>query len=122
MVDPYELEGAKKSDYMGNFQVEKMRFDTQGGKPDKSRIIINGAGVLQGIPELAHRYDLYGRSAIEWVLDRYEIKKDSKTGIIQDPNDWFLENDSPVNLLMRVINVSVQSAEIIDKLPKLEIL
>jgi predicted helicase len=122
MVSPYELEGASISDFMGDFKVEKMRFDTQNGKPDKSRIIINGAGVLQGIPDLAHRYDLYGRSAIEWVLDRYEIKKDSKTEIIQDPNDWFLENDSPVKHLMKVINVSVQSSEIIDKLPKLEIL
>jgi predicted helicase len=121
-VLPYELEGQKNSDFTGNFKFEKMRFDTKRGKPDKSRIIVNGAGVLQGIPDLAHKYDLYGRSAIEWVLDRYEVKKDSKTEIIQDPNDWFLENDSPVIHLKRVINVSVQSAEIIEKLPKMQIL
>lgn len=119
---PFEIKGGQSGEFGKNFIVEKMRFDTKNGKPDKSRIVVNGAGVLEGIPEIAHKYDLYGRSAIEWILDRYEIKKDTKTQIIQNPNDWFLNDDSPIDLLMRVINVSVQSAEVINKLPKLEII
>ena len=64
-----------------------------------------------------------GKSAVEWIIDRYEVSihKDSK--IKNDPNDYLGETGDYkyiVNLLKKVINVSVQSVEIINNLPKIE--
>ena len=43
---------------------------------------------LSNIPEEAYRYQLGARSAIEWIIDRYQVKTDAASGIVNDPNDW----------------------------------
>lgn len=64
-----------------------------------------------------------GKSAIEWVMERYQVKTDKESGILNDPNDWRREhNDSRyiLDLLKRVIRVSMESVRIVQSLPKLE--
>jgi len=75
---------------------------------------------LTGIPEEAHKYDLYGRSALDWVVDRYEYTMDIKSGIIQDPNLWSNEQNYVLKLLSRVTNLSLVTVELLSKMPKLE--
>ena len=65
-----------------------------------------------------------GKSAIEWIMDRYQVKVDKKSGIKNDPNDWSKEVDNPryiLDLLLSVINVSVQTVEIVENLPIFEV-
>lgn len=60
---------------------------------------------------------------IEWVMERYQVKTDKESGILNDPNDWRREhNDSRyiLDLLKRVIRVSMESVRIVQSLPKLE--
>lgn len=106
-----------------NYHVEKMRFGKINSKiVDKSVIYYNNAITIEGIPAEAYEYVVNGKSAIEWIMDRYAIITDRKSGIINDPNDWIREcNDEKyiLNLLLRIINVSVQTVEIIKNLPKL---
>ena len=61
-----------------------------------------------------------GKSAIEWIMERYQITTHKKSGITNDPNDWVDEVGNPryiLDLLLRVINVSVQTVEIVEGLP-----
>ena len=107
-----------------NYRVEKMRFGKVDSKTtDKSVIHYNHAITLEGIPAEAYEYVVNGKSAIEWIMDRYAVTTDKKSGITNDPNDWAREHNDEkyiLNLLLRVINVSVQTVEIVKGLPKLK--
>lgn len=117
-VDPYE--GVKVSGTQhGNYQVQKMKFIKKG---DKSTIVYNENITIENIPEKAYEYFVNGKSAIEWILDRYQVKTDKASGIVNDPNDWAKEVGNPryiLDLLLSVINVSVQTVDIVNSLPKL---
>ena len=106
----------------GLFEVEKMRFGKDGKDTDKSVIIYNGHIRLENIPEKAYEYVVNGKSAIEWIMERYAVTVDKASLIKNDPNDWSREHKKPryiLDLLLSIINVSVKSMEIIEKLPKL---
>ena len=101
-----------------NFHVEKMRFKSKG---NKSIIVFNPYITVSNIPLKAYDYVVNGRSAIEWVMERYQIKTDKDSGITNDPNDWAIEHNQPryiLDLLLSVINVSLQTLDIIAALPK----
>ena len=107
-----------------NYHVEKMRFGKIDSKTsDKSVIHYNHSITITGIPTEAYEYVVNGKSAIEWIMERYAITTDKKSGITNDPNDWAREHNDEkyiLNLLLRVINVSVQTVEIVKELPKLK--
>ncbi len=68
---------------------------------------------------------LGSRSAIEWIIDRYQVKTDKKSGIVNDPNDWATEHDEPryiLDLLCRIVTVSIETMKVVDSLPPLEII
>ena len=90
---------------------------------DRSRLRYNDHLTLSGIPPKAHEYVLGTRSGIDWIIDRYYIKTDKDSGIVNDPNQWGLERGSPryiVDLIKRVVTVSVRTVEIVAGLPSLE--
>jgi predicted helicase len=102
----------------------KVRVD---GKllPDRTQIQYNPRILLTGIPEEAYRYQLGSRSAIEWIIDRYYIRTDKASGIINDPNDWSREHEQPryiIDLIKRIVTVSLETMQIVDVLPALDIL
>lgn len=102
------------------FDVQKMRFPS---KTDKSQIIYNEYITLKNIPAEAYQYVVNGKSAIEWIMERYQVTTDKDSHIKNDCNDWGREHDNPryiLDLLLSVINVSVQTVEIVKGLPKLK--
>ena len=107
-----------------NYHVEKMRFGKSDSKTsDKSVIHYNHSITITGIPTEAYEYVVNGKSAIEWIMERYAITTDKKSGITNDPNDWAREHNDEkyiLNLLLRGINISVQTVEIVKGLPKLK--
>ncbi len=106
-----------------NYYVEKMRFGKIDSKTaDKSIIYYNHSISIEDIPAEAYEYVVNGKSAIEWIMERFAITTDKKSGIINDPNDWAREHNDEkyiFNLLLRIINVSVQTVKIVKGLPKL---
>ena len=79
---------------------------------------------LRGIPDEAHEYMLGARSGLDWIIDRYRVKTDKASGIVNDPNDWAAEHEDPryiVNLIKRVTTVSVETMGIVAGLPELEL-
>ena len=103
----------------GKFRVEKMRFPD---KQDKTTIEYNPWITLSHIPQEACEYVVNGRSAVEWIMERYQIKTDKASGITNDPNDWAEEQGKPryiLDLLLSVITVSVETMKIVNGLPGL---
>lgn len=105
----------------GKFRVEKMRFLD---KQDKTTIEYNPWITLSHIPQEACEYVVNGRTAVEWIMERYQIKTDKASGITNDPNDWATEQGKPryiLDLLLSVITVSVETVKIVNELPGLTI-
>ena len=104
----------------GFYEVEKMRFPK---KDQKYTILYNSKITVSNIPEKAYQYVVNGKSAIEWIMERYQITTHKDSGITNNPNDWSKEVGNPryiLDLLLSIINVSVQSVDIVDSLPKVE--
>ena len=100
-----------------------MRWGTSAKDTDRSMIVYNDWITLAGIPDEAHEYLVGPRSALAWLLDRYQVKTDKASGIVNDPNDWGLEIGDPryiVDLVKRVTTVSVETTSIVKALPSLE--
>lgn len=113
------VEGAES----GKFRVEKMRFGkTDAGAADKSVIEYNSWIRITGIPLEAYEYVVNGRSAIEWIMERYQVRTDKASGITNDPNDWAQEQGKPryiLDLLLSVISVSLETLRLVRELPRL---
>lgn len=111
-----------------SYVVKKMKFgkkldpETNRKVNDRYKIIFNSDITVENIPEKAYKYIVNGRSAIEWIMDQYQVKTDKKSGITDDPNDFSDDPKYIFNLLLRIINVSVQTVDLVNSLPKLEII
>ena len=82
---------------------------------------ISHFAALSGIPEAAFNYRLGNRSALDWIIDQYQVYTDPRTHITSDPNAWGEEHDDPeyiVKLVARIITVSLETMKIVDALPK----
>ena len=104
----------------GNFRVTKMRFPKKG---IRHTIHYNDSCTLSEIPEEAYEYIVNGKSAIEWLMERYAVTTDKDSGIVNDPNDWCTEQEDPryiIDLVKRIIRVSMETMDIIKSLPALE--
>lgn len=109
--------GKEEIEYL-NYKVEKMRFPKKG---QKQTIVYNNQITIDNIPEKAYAYVVNGKSAIEWIMERYAITTHKDSGITNDPNDWAKEVGNPryiLDLLLSIINVSVQTVDIVESLPK----
>lgn len=113
----------------GHFAVDRMRFAKvrdENGKlvADKTRIIYNGHISIENIPSKAYEYIVNGKSAVEWVMERYAITIDKTSQIKNDPNDWSREHGQPryiLDLLISVIMLSCKTVDIMDDLPEMNI-
>jgi len=111
------------------YKVHKMTFarptpeqKTAGQKWDKTRIVYNSKVTLTGIPLEAYKYIVNGKPALEWIIERYQVTVDKKSGIRNDPNDWCREHDNPryiIDLIKRVTRVSMETNRIVATLPDL---
>ncbi|WP_314660147.1 type ISP restriction/modification enzyme, partial [Rothia dentocariosa] len=128
-VEPYPLDEVVSSpapedleERFEFYRVQKLQF---GPKKDKTRIKYNGHLTLKGIPEEAHEYQVNGRSALEWVIDRYQVKTDKKSLITNDPNDYCRAVNDPryiVDLIKRLVTVSLETQKLVGTLPRFEVL
>ncbi|MCF8341359.1 MAG: DEAD/DEAH box helicase family protein [Chitinophagaceae bacterium] len=102
------------------YSVEKIRFPK---KDQKETIHYNSKITVSNIPAKAYEYVVNGKSAIEWIMERYQVTTHQESGIVKDPNDWAKEVGNPryiLDLLLSIINVSVQTVDIVNGLPKVD--
>ena len=112
LYDKVIITGCEKN----NFHVQKMKFIS---KDDKRTIIFNDCIKIENIPLQAYDYVINGKSAIEWIMERYAFTVNQESKITNNPNVW---SDNPryiLDLLLRIIQLSLNTQHIIAKLPRL---
>ncbi|HFG0564719.1 TPA: DEAD/DEAH box helicase [Flavobacterium psychrophilum] len=100
-----------------DYKVEKMKFPK---KDQKETIFYNSRITIDNIPAKAYQYVVNGKPAIEWIMERYAITTHKESQITNNPNDWSAETGNPkyiLDLLLSVINVSLQTVDIVEGLP-----
>lgn len=102
------------------YAVEKMRYPKKG---ERGTIIFNSRITIDNIPAAAYDYIVNGKPAIEWIMERYAVSVDKRSGIKNDPNLWAREHRQPryvLDLLLSIIHVSLETQRIVSQLPKIE--
>jgi predicted helicase len=110
----YPLTRREKPGTQLNWRVEKMRLTR-----DKTALVYNNFLTLEGIPPETYENRLGNRSALEWVIDQYQVSTDKRSGITNDPN----RTDDPqyiIRLIAQVITVSLETVRIVKSLPPLQ--
>ncbi len=72
---------------------------------------------LRDIPLEAYDYVVNGRSAIGWLMDRYQVRTDKASGIVNDPNDYSDDPRYIVDLVESVVTVSIETMNVVRFLP-----
>ncbi|MCS0470179.1 type ISP restriction/modification enzyme [Curtobacterium flaccumfaciens] len=106
-----------------DLRVTKMKYGGKPGNLDRTQITVAPGLTITGIPAEAHDYKLGSRSALDWILERYQVKTDKASGIVNDPNDWGAEHGNSayiVELVQRIVTVSVETVRIVAALPALD--
>lgn len=131
-VEPYPVTYAqgderlwRVDDLQAFYRVQAMRFGGKRPKLDRTTILYNDRITLTGVPQEAYRYFVNGKSAIEHVMERQSVTTDKTSGIVNDPNRFAVETIGdpayPLLLLRRVITVSLETVQIVDALPALQL-
>ena len=122
---PLTIDVTGDKDDLETWRVTKMvwakKKDPETGKNvnDVTRLQYNKRVTVSDIPEEADEYMLGSRSALAWIIDRYQVKTDKASGIVNDPNDWADEVGNPryiVDLISKVTRVAVETVRIVDGL------
>jgi predicted helicase len=109
----YKLTTKEKAGEKLNYRVTKMRLSK-----DKTTLIYNDFLTLSDIPKETYDYRLGNRSALEWVIDQYQVSTDKRSGITNDPN----REDDPeyiLRLIGQVVTVSLETVKLVRSLPSL---
>ena len=110
-LEPWPLEWIEIPGVPLSYHVEKMRL-----AKDKRSLVVNDSLTLAGIPPEVFEYRLGNRSALEWVIDQYQVSEDKRGGIRSDPNRA-ADPEYIVRLVGQVARVSVETVGIVKSLP-----
>ena len=98
-----------------DYRVQKMKAISTEKHPDGYAIIsaiqVNPTLTITNIPPEASAYRLGNRSALEWIIDQYQVKTDKRSGITSDPNTYSDEERYIIELVERVVTVSVETVK-----------
>jgi predicted helicase len=106
----YKLTKIEKKGEKLDYRVTKMKLSK-----DKTSLIFNRFLTLSDIPKETYKYRLGNRSALEWVIDQYQVSTDKRSGIINDPN----RSDDPqyiLRLIGQIVTVSLETVKIVESL------
>lgn len=105
-----------------DYRVEKMKY---GKGKDVTTLVYNDRITLTRIPAEAQEYEIGGRPALDWVMQRQVVKTDKESGIVNDANNWAIHTMGnpcyPLELFLRVVTVCLETRKIVRSLPPLRI-
>ena len=112
-----------------DYYVKQLKYGKHKGKTgnaakDKSVIVYNNDLVISHIPLEAQEYVVNKKSALDWVVERCGVSVDKASHIVNDYNDYAKEVGDEryiLNLILRVITVSLETMKIVKALPPLTI-
>jgi predicted helicase len=111
-LEPWPLRWIETPDVPLSYRVEKLKLSK-----DKTTLTVNKSLALDDIPPEVFEYRLGNRSALDWVIDQYQVWDDKRSGIKSDPNR---EDDEQyiVRLIGQVVRVSVETVKFVKALPE----
>jgi predicted helicase len=109
-VKEYRLSWQENEEVPLSWEVKKMRLTA-----DKTAVVVNESLTLAGIPPECFHYRLGNRSALEWVIDQYQVSTDKRSGIVSDPNRPE-DEEYIARLIGRVVTVSVETVKLVAEL------
>ncbi len=110
-LDPWPLGWVESPGVPLSYRIEKMKLNK-----DKTELTVNPSLKLTGISPEVFRYRLGNRSALEWVIDQYQVSEYKRSGIQSDPNRAY-DREYIVRLVGKVVRVSVETVKIVEGLP-----
>lgn len=122
-IEPWPLD--EDGDRTDPGRTEKMRFgrckrdDEHPRGEDMTVLHVAERMTLRNVPIGAYGYVINGKSAIGWLMDRYQVRTDKDSGIVNDPNEYSDDPRYIVDLVERVVRVSMETLEIVHNLPPL---
>ena len=127
-VDPWPLEftngdwdAPAGTDPATYFRVQKMKLGGTRKESDLTTIIYNSNITVTSIPA-AWDYEVNGKPALKWVMERQAVSTDRDSGIVNDANHYATETigdpSYPLKLLACVIRVSMETNRIVEELPE----
>lgn len=124
-IEPYPLTESwaldAPTEEWQRYRVEKLAWGKKGKDKDTSRLIYNDYLTFSDIPAEINDYQIGGRSPLEWMIDRYKMVQDKKSGIVNDPNDYFREVGQPrylADLIKSLVTVTMRTIELTKALPE----
>lgn len=109
-----EMHDSVKHNLLENAEVEGY-YDVDKMTKKGDRIIYNHNITITKIPQKAFDYVVNGKSAIDWVIERYQKTMDKESLIENNPNDY-AGGKYVFELLCRVIKLSEKSVDLIEKI------
>ncbi len=106
----YPLKWIEDRDVSFSWRVEKMRLT-----PDRTAVVVNESLTLTEIPQECFQYRLGNLSALEWVIDQFQVTEDKRSGIVSDPNNLD-DEEYIVRLVGKVVTVSVETVRLVNEL------
>ena len=117
-LEPYPLEFKWKQGARLDYAVKnKMRIVEKTS--ESLAVKVNDVLTLRDIPAAVQGYKLGSRSALDWIIDQYQVKTDKRSGITSDPNQYSEDPQYIVRLVGQVVRVSLETVEIVARLPHL---
>jgi predicted helicase len=117
-LEPYRLDFQWKPGARLNYAIKDKMHITEK-TPESFAVKVNDVLTLRGIPTAVQGYKLGSRSALDWVIDQYQVKTDKRSGIISDPNQYSEDEQYIVRLVGQVVRVSLETVAIVESLPSL---
>lgn len=99
---------------------KKKNPDTGKNEKDFTRLIYNTDVTVSNIPERASEYKVNGKTPLEWMVDRYQVKTDKASGIVNDPNEYSDDPRYILELIGRLVTVSMRTLDIVEQLPGID--
>ena len=112
-----------------DYRVYKLKYGKNQGKKgnaakDKTVIVYNKDLTIRNIPAEVQEYVVNKKSALDWVVERCGVSVDKASQITNDYNKYAEEMGDEryiLNLILRVITVSLETVKIVKSLPPLSI-
>ena len=112
-----------------DYRVYKLKYGKNPGKKgnaakDKTVIVYNKDLTIRNIPAEVQEYVVNKKSALDWVVERCGVSVDKASQITNDYNKYAEEMGDEryiLNLILRVITVSLETVKIVKSLPPLSI-
>ena len=115
----------RNKDPRSYYRVEKIILKNKENASGKSYIIYNNNITIRNIPNEIFSYQINGKSALEWIIERQGIYEFKDSKITHDANDYAneeLDNPKyPLELILKIITVSIETLKITKNFPSLDI-